>query len=59
MENEKIDAILRKLNDIEIKLAKIENDTQAMSDHIQFINVMYEKYKNGLDFVHTIFSRCK
>ena len=57
--NEKLDYILEKLDKLEEKIIKIENDSEKMSHHILFISSLYEKYKNGLDFVHTFFTRCK
>ena len=58
-DQEKLDLIIKKIENIEDKLLQIENETSKMSAHIDFISTIYEKYKNGLDLVHNFFSNCK
>lgn len=59
MDDNKMELILEKLIKLETKLENIETDTKKMSEHINFISQIYDKYKNGLDLVHSVFSRCK
>ena len=38
------------------RLEKIEQHTQKMAEHIEFINGAYDKYKTGFDAVYNMFS---
>lgn len=57
--NEQLEILIKKIEYLTKKVETIEHNAQKMSDHIDFINESYEKYKTGLEFVQNIFSRCK
>ena len=46
-----------KLDEICKRLEAIEEHTQKMSTHIDFIHNIYLRYQSGLDFVHKMFTK--
>ena len=46
----------KQFGDILKRLDQIEENTRKMSEHIDFINKTYDKYKSGFDYIHSMFS---
>ena len=56
-DDEKLSNIMKTLDEILKRIESIENHTKQMTAHINFINKIYLKYKNIMDYIHSLFNK--